>query len=58
MPPAFPAAQLEQDVDEWRPNHETPSLLFFAAAEERKASPEFQRELSDRLTRKFREFFP
>jgi len=42
-----------QGVDDWMPTHETPSLLFFAEMEERN-----QRELSDHLTRKFREFFP
>ncbi len=38
--------------------HETPSLLHFAMMEERRQSPEYQRELSDLLTRKFREYFP
>ena len=45
-----------QGVNEWesaRESHETPSLLFFAKMEERQ-----KRELSENLTRKFREFFP
>jgi hypothetical protein len=45
-----------KDVDEWgtaHPSHETPSLLFFAKREERAA-----RELSELLTKKFREYFP
>jgi len=52
------AAAARQDVDEWKTPHETPSLLFFTRMEEKKNSPEYQKELSDLLTRKFREFFP
>jgi hypothetical protein len=47
-----------QDVNDWPPTQETPSLLFFTRMEERKQTPEYQRELSELLTRKFREFFP
>ncbi len=52
------AARPEPRVDEWKPNHETPSILSFTAMEERKASPEYQREHSELLSRKFREAFP
>jgi hypothetical protein len=53
MTSAAPAARPEPHVDEWRARQETPSLLSFTNRE--KPSPE---EISELLTRKFREFFP
>lgn len=53
-PPTAREHVTSRDVDEWGDHtHETPSLLFFARREERAA-----RELSELLTRKFREYFP
>jgi hypothetical protein len=51
------AARPESPVDDWLPSHETPSLFFFAEQEER-TERLAREELSDLLTRKFREFFP
>ena len=58
--PMLQTATTNQDAHEWpdHPGHEASTLLFFTRMEERKASPEYQRELSELLTRRFREFFP
>jgi len=53
------AARTEPGVDEWKPTqagHETPSLLSFTRREE--SVEETHGDISELLTRKFREFFP
>ena len=53
MTSAAPASRTESSVNEWKARQETPSILFFT--DRKKPS---QGEISDMLTRKFREFFP
>jgi len=51
-------AAATEPVNDWKPNHETPTLLAFTGrigTEPPRLSPE---ELSELLTRKFREIFP
>jgi hypothetical protein len=58
MTRAAPAARPEPQVNDWKRTlksiHETPSLLSFTNKEE-EDKPE---NLSELLTKKFREFFP
>jgi hypothetical protein len=59
MTRAATAARTEPGVDEWEPaqaGHETPSLLSFTTREE--SVEETREDISELLTRKFREFFP
>jgi hypothetical protein len=51
----IPAAQPATDANEWKPRHEAPALLSFTGG---RFVIKSQDELSDLLTRKFREFFP
>jgi hypothetical protein len=59
MTRAAPAASPEPQVNDWKRTlksiHETPSLLSFTNKEKEKPNPE---NLSELLTKKFREFFP
>ncbi len=56
------AARLEPRVDEWPSHHETPSLLSFTNREDKEGAAAKDEgipdNLSELLTRKFREFFP
>lgn len=57
MTNAVPVAKPEPEINDWSPSHETPTLHSFAQGGP--LSPESQeKELSEMLTRKFREFFP
>ena len=54
MTRADPAAT-PREVNDWKPTQETPSLLLFTGG---RLAVKTEEELSELLTRKFREFFP